>query len=80
MNGYEWIDFFKRVIVKGEKEPKKIRNVFDVYKKTNVVDYWPMVKELAKRTGLPKFICRLVYEAEGDILMDLGIIKTGEDK
>ena len=48
--------------------------VSKVYKKTGIVDYWPMIKELKRRTHLPKWIIKKVYEAEGDILYDLGIM------
>ena len=49
--------------------------VYKVYKKTGIVEYEPILKELKKRTHLPRWICKLVYEAEGDILHDLGIIE-----
>lgn len=70
----EWVDEWKRIL-RGGKEAKISKNVFEVYKETEIVDYWPMINELHKRTKLPVFICRKVYEAEGDILTDLGLMK-----
>lgn len=39
-----------------------------------ILEYHPMIAELAKRTKLPKFICKRIYDAETDILTDVGII------
>lgn len=44
-----------------------------------ILEYHPMIAELAKRTKLPKFICRKIYDAETDILTDVGIIHDKED-
>ncbi len=68
--------FYKRVC----SLPTKRRDISDtkvykVYKKTGIVDYDPMIDELMRRTHLPKDVVKKVYEAEGDILYDLGIIK-----
>ena len=70
----EWVDKMTKVI-RGVKKAKISKNVFEIYKETEIVDYWPMINELHKRTKLPAFICRIVYDAEGDILTDLGIMK-----
>lgn len=70
----EWVNEWKRV-TRGDEKAKKSKNIFEDYKETKIVDYWPMINELHKRTKLPIFICRKVYEAEGDILEDLGILE-----
>lgn len=71
-----WNKFYKRVC----SLPKKRRDISDtevykVYKETGIVDYDPMIDELMKRTHLSKDVVTKVYETEGDILYDLGIIK-----
>ena len=48
--------------------------VYKGFKKTGGVGYQPMINELAYRTHLPKWICRLVYDAEAGILTDLGLL------
>ncbi len=60
---------------KTKRARKNAKNIFEAYKETNIVEYWPMINELHKRTGVPAFICSIVYDAEEDILTDLGIIK-----
>ena len=71
----DFIKTYKRVqpLSKKRRDISKT-DVFKVYKKTGVVYYDPMIKELKNRTHLPKWIVKKVYESEGDILFDLGII------
>lgn len=56
------------------KRDIKDTEVYKVYEKTGVVDFEPMLDELVRRTHLPKCVVKKVYEAEGDVLYDLGII------
>ena len=48
------------------------------FDETGVLDYNLMVKELCKRTHLSESICKKVYDAEADILMELGIMEEPE--
>lgn len=50
-------------------------DVYDIWKKENCVDYSAMLNELAKKTKLPRFICKLVYDAEEEILDNLGLLR-----
>lgn len=72
------------VMVKGCKKlisnEKVNRSVFDIFKEDNYVNWKAMINELAKRTHLPKWICRKVYDAEASILSDLGLIKERREK
>ena len=47
--------------------------------KTKTVMYEPMIEELSYRTHLPKWVCRKVYDAETQILTEIGIITTNPD-
>lgn len=69
--GYSW---YLRNVYNESKEKRRL-DVFEYWEKYNYVDYSAMIDELAKRTKLPRFICKLVYSAEDSILEDLGIIK-----
>ncbi len=44
-----------------------------------ILEYRPMIAELAKRTRLPKFVCKMVYDSETMILRELGIITNVDD-
>ena len=48
--------------------------IYKSFEATGGVEYKPMINELRKRTHLPKWICEKVYDAEADILTDLGLI------
>jgi len=49
-------------------------NVYDIWKKDKCVDYSAMLNELARITKLPRFICKIVYDAEEQILANLGLL------
>ena len=49
-------------------------NVYKDFEKTGGVTYYPMIDELSYRTKLPKWICMKVYDAEANILTDLGLL------
>lgn len=38
------------------------------------VEWGPMIKEISKRTHLPRFICEMVYAAETKIMEDIGLL------
>ena len=66
---------YKRVqSVPTKKRDISKTEVSKVYEKTGVIEYEPMLNELKRRTHLPKWIVKKVYETEGDILYDLGIM------
>lgn len=48
--------------------------VYKGFKETGGVKYYPMIDELSYRSHLPKWICRRVYDAEADVLTDLGLL------
>ena len=49
-------------------------NVYDIWKKDKCVDYSAMLNELARITKLPRFICKIVYDAEEQVLANLGLL------
>jgi len=57
-------------LVKG----KESRSVYEIWEKNKYVDDIAMVNEISKKTHLPKWICRKVYEAEANILNKLGLL------
>ena len=40
-----------------------------------IVEWDPMVVEIAKRTRLPRFLVEMVYAAETQVMLDVGLMK-----
>lgn len=65
---------FKLSAVENYSRNMTNKEIAEIYH-DGIVEWDPMVVEIAKRTRLPRFLVEMVYAAETKVMLDVGLMK-----